>query len=182
MRYVIVVGILTILISSNMIISQSIQINPQEPYTICYLLHNMNSYTGKVIRVRGEWRAQSLWDECPIQFQTEDHKWPNAIYLVVKEMLHTTDKPVDWAFGINDFSQLLFQTLHYKLPVYATFEGRLDTRAVLLKYPNNDRQAPGGYGHLGYYPAQLVVRQISDITGSGLLEHPREIEKGSIED
>ena len=166
----------------NTIVSHCDQATSQEPDTVCHVLQNLNSYSDQVIRIRGEWRAMSLWGECPNQLQTDGYKWPNAIYLVCKEMLNKTDKPVDWAFGINDFNQLLLQTLRFKLPVYATFEGRLDARAKLLQNPKNGPRGPAGYGHLGYYPAQIVVRRVVDITGAGLLAHPREMKTGSIED
>jgi hypothetical protein len=164
--------------------------NPQEqastvqegPLTVCQVLQNLSLYSGKLIQIRGEWRGSALWDQCPKQIQTEDHKWPNAIYLICKESLLKREEPVDWSFGIDDYNQLWIQTLHYKLPVYATFEGRLDARAELSPNPENGGpRGPFGYGHLGYYSARIIIRKIIDILGSGFLEHPREIEKYGID-
>jgi hypothetical protein len=113
------------------------EVQDTEPLTVCEVLQNLPLYSGKLIQIRGEWRGSALWDQCPKQIQTEDHEWPNAIYLICKESLLKREEPVDWSFGIYDYDQLWIQTLHYKLPVYATFEGRLDARAELLPKPDS---------------------------------------------
>ena len=159
----------TILFLPTLLCAQSIPVSAT-PLSVCEVLHNSSKYAGKIIQVRGEWRSNSLVDKCDKQLQTESHKWPDAILLIFTQNLHENDEPVDWFFGPYDFDPLVNQLMRLKPPVYATITGRFEVRTRLIPSPNGGPPNAGGYGHLGALPARIVMKEIKDIVGQGVLE------------
>lgn len=156
-------------------LSKELQGDQKEPLTVCQILQNLRLYDGNLIQVRGEWHGSYIEDKCQMPLQTEDHKWPDEITVEGPFNLHGNDETVNWSFTPDDYIASFSELLRFKGPVYATIVGRLDARAQLIHYPNGSTN-PGGYGHLGYYPARIVVKQIKDIVGSGLRDPNEKIE------
>jgi hypothetical protein len=140
----------------------------QEPLTVCQVLKDLDAYSGKIIQVRGIWRGAFLEEECPKALQTEGYTWINRILLFNTGNSANREKPVDWVFGHMESWPAFKELLRYKGNVYATITGRLDARAKLSPSPNGGPPVPFGYGHLGVYPARIVMKAIENIVGSEL--------------
>jgi hypothetical protein len=114
-----------------------------------------------------------LDENCPTPIKTEKHEWPNSILLVNPISLGKNDQPANWSFmNPADYEQLFWGTLQNYRKMYATVSGRLDEKAELLRYQHTEETMPGGYGHLGYWPARIIMMEIKDIKGT----EPREPE------
>ena len=169
-------GFQIVLCTSAALFAQPKPIKPQQPFTVCYVLQNLDSLGGKIIQVRGAWYGGEMREECKTQLKTEDHVWPSAIYLVTTDFLDKEDEPVDWIFLGDDFEKAFRERNRYKGPVNATIIGRLDARAELSPDPGGGHPVPFGYGHLNAYPARIVIMEIKDIVGSELRKAGEEIE------
>jgi hypothetical protein len=122
-------------ITSQIVCSHSSGEASSEPLTVCQILRNLQLYRGTTVEVQGYWDGRSLEDECEMELKTGNRTWPNAILL---------DSGAAYGFGPG--------------PVIATAKGKLEVFELF------DGQ-PVGFGHLGYFPAQITVKVIKDIVG-----------------
>jgi len=140
-----------------------VPINPGQPLTVCEVLQDLSSYRGKNIEIRGVWAGAYLIDDCA-QLKTGGHIWPNAILTVEPDDVRTQD-PVSWRMDANAYRRAV-RTMN-RSTVRATFVGRLDARARLFVVTEGvPEPVPGGFGHLGQFPARLVIGTIKDVMTS----------------
>jgi hypothetical protein len=167
---------LAVQMGGSSLAAQSTPTDPQQPLTVCHVMQNLPLYSGKIVRIRGDWHGSYLEDKCDKQLQTGNHQWPNSILLILTQNLRDYDEPVDWFFGINEYNSLFRELLQFKPPVYATIVGRIDARAQLSPSPNGGSPVPYGYGHLGAFAARIVIKEIKDIMGKELRDSEPKIE------
>jgi hypothetical protein len=146
----------------------------EEPLTVCELLAASSSFTGKVIAVRGIQVAtdEGAWlkaDDCkPIV--TKRYTWPAAIWLDMSrtrlEAAHFSYKRLqDDIARINEQLRQL-GVVPKRRQIVLTYIGRFE--AVLDKDKRVD-EVNGvprgiGLGHGNWAPAEMVVKEVRDLT------------------
>jgi hypothetical protein len=142
--------------------------------TVCDLLKDLRMYRGKVITVRGiVYESREIFAlggrDCSTRFVTNGFAWPNAISL---ESSDYPSQEYDRAeFRTDDDALLRLQESIRLTPrgegrpeVWATFVGQLRVRHEYISIRMGDGSIRGnGYGHLAWYPAQLVIKTVRDI-------------------
>ena len=149
-----------------------VPVNPGHPLTVCEVLEDLAAYRGKIIEVRGEWQGGYLIDRCP-PLRTGNHTWPNAILTVQPDdFMVRIQEPVNWrmdadAYNRADRDFIRAARSKEESVVKATFIGRLDAReSLFLVTEGVPRPIPGGFGHLGVFPARLVINTVKDLVVS----------------
>ena len=137
------------------------QTSEMAPITVCDLLSNAPSYQGKIVAVRGIY-WDGLRQTCPDSIVAHSG-WPNAVNLSTSALAgpyeavpFETDQ-ASW----DRLDEILLREARAsrREEVWFTAVGRF--RSIDFQ---KDRLTDGGYGHLNVLPAELVVKQISDIT------------------
>ena len=123
------------------------------PVSVCDLSKDYSAYRNKVVTVRGV-SYYGLRQTCPQK--CADHPWPSFLWL------RGAEAGVFDALGKIENSVELEAKKGKRFEIWVTVTGLLETR--LLRGPC-DKVGSNyiGYGHLGAWPAQLVVKSISDI-------------------
>jgi len=137
------------------------QTSEMAPITVCDLLSNAPSYQGKIVAVRGIY-WDGLRQTCPDSIVAHSG-WPNAVNLSTSALAGPYE-PVPFETDQASWDRLDEILLREarasrREEVWFTAVGRF--RSVDFQ---KDRLTVGGYGHLNVLPAELVVKQISDIT------------------
>jgi hypothetical protein len=108
-------------------------------------------------------------EDCPKAIRVGEVEFENLISLEWPDNPAVRARGQKIPFGLDETSFLLFErTLassnRASEDVYATFEGLLITRTppFNLVHPRYPAQRLG-FGHLGAAPAEIVVKQVSDI-------------------
>jgi hypothetical protein len=135
--------------------------------TVCELSNDFAAYRDKVIAVRGIY-YYGLRQTCPQTCTTGP--WPSFLDLVgtgsrEKSPAFVTDD-ANWAALINVQETVEAEAKKGKrLEIWVTAIGRLNTNARRTLLGPCDRIGSRlyGYGHLGAYPAQLVVKYFTDL-------------------
>ena len=152
------------------------QAAPQnKPLDVCQVLQNLGRYRGQMITIRGEFVGNAIAGPgCPV-LKTGDHEWHNGILIdIPHESYAVIDPPAGWKIDLKNWDRALerWKTLRKRgndTPVFATVIGRLDTRNEQLGVPEripalpDTKIIPWGYGHLGFFPARLVLFEIKDV-------------------
>jgi hypothetical protein len=134
--------------------------------TVCELLDGAALYRGTTVIVTGiVWFG--LRDNCPKALITGGHHWPSAINLADSDYArHGDRKGVTFETDRKSWD-LLDGTLRAvagkarRAEVWITVSGEFEAP---VSYIRKDGKVVGGYGHLGVYPAELIVRRILDIS------------------
>ena len=150
--------------------SQTAPARQQSPLTVCDVLQSLDKYRGRIVEVRGEYDGGELRASCP-PLKTEGYIWISAIQLelpqnsIVKE-----ENPTQWTYDLSANQAAVDRGLAMQRAggagtvVMATVAGRLDAREPLMVVTAPGREpTPIGYGHLGIYPARLILVRITDI-------------------
>lgn len=131
------------------------------PITVCELFKNPSAYRGKLVTVVGIY-WYGLRETCPEPFVTGGHVWPSAL-----DMVHSDFPP-----GLGEAAPFKTDTESWdRLELFVRQEamnGRREeiwaTAVGMIRAPKSyirtDGQIVGGYGHLGGYAAQLVVKSV----------------------
>ena len=124
----------------------------------------MSSDLGRNVSVTGiYWHG--LRQTCAQPFVTGDHVWPSALNLVDSDYRGGGDEPVSFRTDRESWDRLDAITVREakagrRVEVWVTMGGK---RRAREHYVLNDKQTAGGYGHLGVFPAELVVQRVLDI-------------------
>jgi len=134
---------------------------PETPIGVCDLLKDVEHYRGKMIAVRGIY-WYGLREPCRSPIIAADRQWPSAVNLIDVRGAVTGGFAVDFQTDQRSWDALdMFVAREAKAghreQIWVTVIG-------LLQSPDpSSGRILGGYGHLGAYPAQLVVKRVSDI-------------------
>lgn len=150
---------------------------PREPssrtssrvFSVCEVLWNIDKLEGKVIRVRGVYFG-AIRDQCPTAIREWGGAvWPAALNIADSDLAASLKRPVEFETDRNSWAAL--ETFWMKEArknareeIWATFEG-----AVQSADPESRRL--GGFGHLGAFPAQLVVKSV-DVGSISIVANP----------
>lgn len=135
--------------------------------TVCQLFANISSYQDRIVSVRGIFYFGLRQNNCPREFVAGNHKWPTALNLVDSRFPRDKyEQPVSFSTDEESWTklQLLARSEGEKgqrEEIWATVEGQL--RGPRRKMPPGLAGGIGGYGHLGAFAAELVVRRIDNI-------------------
>ena len=131
--------------------------------SVCELSKDYGAYRDKVLAVRGVY-YYGLREAC--QQTCAAGPWPSFLDLV-------GTGNADWdALAKTEQAVELEAKKGKRFEIWVTAHGQLKTRARLSPLGPCDRKGSGysGYGHLGAFPAQLVVSSFSDIK---VIENPK---------
>lgn len=132
--------------------------------TVCELLKNVLSYRDKLIAVRGIY-WYGLRQSCSEQFVTGTHVWPTALNFwysddAAKNRLDTSSEVNLKGWGELEATVKREAKAGHREEIWVTLIGMLRAPE---SYIRTDGQIVGGYGHLGGFPAEVVVESVSDI-------------------
>lgn len=139
---------------------------------VCDILVNLGHYSGKMVRVSarieggaGAWLAPPA--SCPLKIRVANHDfqnliaiaWPDspAVQLRGPKVAFDTDK-----VSSKSLEQALASPGSKTQDLYGEIEGLIVTRQPPLALIGRNG-APIGFGHLGIAPAQIIVKQISNL-------------------
>jgi hypothetical protein len=141
------------------------------PLTVCEVLRDLSSYSGKIIAVRGRWVAsdEGRWlsgERCPARLTTEGFVWPDLIYLEESGAVFERNLAafLEGGAGASAEKVALEMADQTSRAVCVTVIGRLMTRSKLEVVPGGDGKLRGyGFGHLNAAPAQLLYQVRRDL-------------------
>lgn len=154
---------------------------PEEPasVTVCQIVKDPTPFSGRIVRIHGEvignFEYSALTDECPGAIDVE---YPTDVEADVEPQ----NLP-NFSLEKNDLSSLFAQLLSRfgtgnVLPtapyhktftgrhVLVTFIGRIDGPDKLAMKRGNKTIMRKGFGHLGQFPARLVIKAVTSVTVS----------------
>jgi hypothetical protein len=139
-------------------------INAGSPITVCQALDNLDKYRGKIVEIRGEWNGADLRDQCA-PLKTGTYTWATRIWLTLPGQVVNAPNP-KWQYDKQAFDKALKILQSSQTGTRrATVVGRFDSWATLEVFSKDlPGPTPGGFGHLGEYPAQLVIYAVKDVT------------------
>jgi hypothetical protein len=139
---------------------------------VCDVMQNLESYSGKIITVRGEVyfsrEVSALGDrQCTFSFEAAGRKWPNAFWLAGSKPGNDTSvadhRQEEFLSAVlSSLMELYWRAAPITEPPYAVsavFTGVLTTNKEYWA-----SHVPAGFGHLGAYPAQLDVIAVKDVS------------------
>ena len=143
----------------------------ETPLRVCEVLENLPRYRGKTITVRGmlyqSREITALGDTpCKHPMRTGDHQWPPALDLEYSSYTPRGEAAVTFQTDLENVetTSAEVRALREKAPgrdVWVTVTGHLRARGKYNVSLGGDGKWHGqGYGHLGIYPAQLVIRKM----------------------
>lgn len=124
--------------------------------SVCQLSKDYPRFRDKLVTVRGVY-YYGLRQECPQS--CADGVWPSFINV-------EGGSDAAWAALAKAHRELEAEAKRTgkRFELWVTVVGRLETRARYPRLSPCDRNSWGsGYGHLGVFPAQIVVENFSDI-------------------
>lgn len=136
--------------------------------SVCDLSRDFTAYRGKLVAVRGVY-YYGLRQTCP---QTcINGPWPSFLDLIGTGTTLRSEPPV--AFVTDELSWAALDKVQRaverdakrgrRVEIWVTVLGQLRARAHRSPLGPCDMVANGSYGHLGAFPAQLVVESFSNI-------------------
>lgn len=144
-----------------------------QPITVCELLKNLASYRGKMVAVRGIYYYGLREPKCADELTTGGHRWPAAINLIGSPspapkpgaLDFTGEEAVEFATDWTSWEKwgavLLEQSrAGLRGEIWITVHGKVRARD---RYVRPDGTVSPGYGHLGAFPAEIVVKRILDV-------------------
>jgi hypothetical protein len=165
LRMLLTLGLQMMVVAAIFQLPQLEPINRQ-PLSVCEVLQDLKTYRGQIIQIRGRWTGDSLEGDCPTSLKTGDYEWPSAVVLTQpNSSIVESEEPAKWKADMPAYRRALRELERRSQDsVVATFVGRLDARDRLEVLTNNVPQpVPVGYGHLGTYPARLVIITVKEV-------------------
>jgi hypothetical protein len=139
--------------------SEPERLSSADPVDVCTVLRTPNVYRGRMIAVRGIY-WQGLREGCP-EIRLGGRSWPAALNLVEAvgkqgptSALFETDRP---SWDTLDRLAIREAKAGRQEEIWATVLGELRAPATYIR---DDGTTVGGYGHLGAFPAELIVKQV----------------------
>jgi len=125
--------------------------------TVCELARDFTRYRNRVVAVRGVY-FQGLRQECPQTCATGP--WPSFLDLVGSDTVAGTI----WD-GLARAERIAEQEAKQgrRVEVWVTVIGKLNASERHSPIGPCDRVANSGFGHLGVFPAQIVVEAFNDV-------------------
>lgn len=145
------------------------QVTPENPFVVstCDLLGDMPKWNGRLIQVHGDYRqgTLSLWADCPTRIIVKGHTFVNLIALADPAELRLAVHRVD--FTRDDRSWRRFIEATYSASAHESLKmtvvGVFETRAIKEQLVFDDGVL-FGFGEQNLAPAQVLVREIKDLT------------------
>ena len=140
-------------------------------YSVWSVLHRLQRFHHQMVRIRGTVQSAletyCLRDFCGSRLRTRSYTWPSAIWLAGPALAEST---IDFQPDMESI-QRLSDVLHEKArdfsaEVVATIEGRLEAHALRTGIGGNGQVIGMGYGHLGGFPAQIIIKSVISIEGT----------------
>jgi len=132
--------------------------------SVCEILENPSGYRGKLISIRGIY-WEGLREDCPHPLVTAGHVWPSALNLAHSDLPAPAGESVPFKTDAKSWDHLQ-ETVKREAHAGAREEIWViavgEVRAPVA-YIRTDGQIVGGYGHLGAYPAEFVVKEVTNI-------------------
>jgi len=141
----------------------------EKAITVCELMGKLELGTKMMVRVRGSFEATSesialIDSTCSKPFVTDSYRWPSGIALKSADSIKEEKVPYktrDSFVKAVQRSELAGKRMRRLM---ATVSGIVITREKYDVVRHKGRPIGGnGYGHLSYFPAQLIVHEVSDI-------------------
>ncbi len=142
--------------------------------SVCDLMSRLTKERYKVVKVHGELYSSSEItalgsDPCATQFTAGGVRWPAALDLVSSE--YRTDPKERAAPFVTDPAAMARlraaiaerNRLNRGAKLIVTITGFLRARQKYVRMMTGYGSQGNGYGHLGLYPAQLVIKTVDDI-------------------
>lgn len=134
-------------------------------YSVCSVLRKLRKVHNQVVRVRGTVESgletYCLRDSCSSRLRTGSYTWPSAIWLAGQAL---AESPIEFqpdTKSIQRLHDLLHERNHdFSAQVAATIEGKLEARPLRTGVGGNGQAIGMGYGHLGGFPAQLIIKSV----------------------
>jgi hypothetical protein len=149
-----------------------------KPLSVCELLGDLGRYRERVVRVRavvagGGRHGSYLRDIGPEAVCLGLQKWPPAIDLVSTRQESQIEGPLGFTPD-EEGIRAIWRSIQEVAPsaehrkVEAIFIGKIESRKGIEIHKFDENGEPGwmgnGYGHLGQFPAQLVLQSMDDIS------------------
>jgi hypothetical protein len=137
--------------------------------TVCEALDEIIALDGQIVAIRGEVNGfQGGWIEgknCERHIEVRGHPFPDRIAITSPTSLARVHIP---SFGasrksVTDLNSALGEAIRRHGVVVATLIGLLETRLDRNQLISRSGQRIG-FGHLGHAPAQLLLKEVIDIT------------------
>ncbi len=138
-------------------------------HSVCEVLRNIDLYRGKLIRVRGIY-FDGIRDQCPPAIREWGGAvWPSALNIADSDLASSLKMPVDFSTDRTSWEApeaFWMKEARKKVreEIWVTFEGTLQTA-------DPGSRKLGGFGHLGGFPAQLVVKSV-DLSSIAIVASP----------
>ena len=144
--------------------------------SVCEVFTNLDTYTGKIVEVRGHLRYGREWSavgdpSCPSQFPGSPKDWPRLIVLVFNPS--ETHSPADSRIDRSEVDRALkiLSFMQYGTPEQLGVDVTLIVTGEFrsIRSPKETRGLPNiagdgpGFGHLGAFPAEILCQKIKDI-------------------
>lgn len=134
--------------------------------SVCELFARLESYQDKIVSVRGIYDGSLREYNCPQPFVADGRTWPTVLYLRDAHEVLGDEQRVPFNTDRFNWDRLDETAIEVglerrKAEIWVTFEGLLRGPR---RFPGGRAGKMGGYGHLGAFPASLVVDKIHDIT------------------
>jgi hypothetical protein len=134
--------------------------------TVCQLFSDLPSHQDQIVAVRGVYYFGLVQNGCSDQLLVKDHAWPTAVDIALSDLPSSFgDRPVGFRTDLVEwhaFENFVIQEglRRRREEVWVTVVGQLRGPVWHLR---NGEKGTGGYGHLGAYAAQLVVKRVENI-------------------
>lgn len=131
------------------------------PITVCDWFKSPLAYRGKMVAITGVY-WYGLRQSCAEPFVTAGHAWPSAFYLTDSQAAAQRGTPVPFETdqrSLDELDRIEIREAKAGLrgAIWVKITGQIRTIV------RDGQIVVGGYGHLGVFPAELVVERVSDI-------------------
>jgi hypothetical protein len=137
----------------------------EAPVTVCEVLKDPPRYRGKLVRVTGVY-WNGLRESCREPLVTGNHTWPSALNLADTDFPASANETVSFRTDQKSWKDL--EEIVLREAKAGQHEEICVTLVGVLRAPQSyireNGQIVGGYGHLGVFPAELVVERVSGVT------------------
>lgn len=139
----------------------------QEPISVCELLDRRIEFDGKWVAVQGliEGGSEGSWLEghCP-PLLSQGHEWPGVIALEHRSAMRSDALRFDQDHrALNALKREYIRRTKrgdrdIQVVYHGLFQTHQDLAARVHRFPPDGRVITLGFGHLGFAPAQLIVK------------------------
>lgn len=138
---------------------------PLKTLTVCELFKDLPAYQNKMVSVRGIYYFGLRQEGCPNQFVSGNRTWPTALAMVGSDVTAPGDRPVAFTTQQESWGELSRLVIRLgeegrQAEVWVTVVGQLRGP---YRTARAGKVSAGFYGNQGVYPAELVVKRVTDI-------------------